>query len=126
MSDRIPKAARRIVAFAAYLVPGYRRATWLRQWTADLEHLCADSATAGGAVRFAVGSVRHALFLRGEEMRMRGLGGDLRHAGRAIVRRPGFTALAVATLAIGIGAATAIFSLAEAMVLRPLPLLRWR
>lgn len=47
---------------------------------------------------------------------------DMRHAGRALLRRPGFTALAVVTMAMGIGAATGIFSLAEAMLLRPLPL----
>lgn len=122
MSDRIPFIVRRIVAVAALLVPSYRRRSWQRQWTADLEHLCADPATSGRAVRFAIGSIRHAVFLRVEEIRMRGFGADVRHAGRAIVRRPGFTALAVATLAIGIGAATAIFSLAEALVLRPLPL----
>ena len=53
---------------------------------------------------------------------MRGYLADLRHSARALARRPGFSALAVATLAIGIGAATAIFSLAETLLLRPLPL----
>jgi predicted permease len=49
------------------------------------------------------------------------LGSELRYAARRLARRPGFTAVAVATLAIGIGGATAIFSLADAVVLRPLP-----
>ena len=53
---------------------------------------------------------------------MRGYWADIRHSARALLRRPGFTLLAVVTLAIGIGSATAIFSFAEAMVLRPLPL----
>lgn len=122
MSERVPSHVRRIVGLAAWIVPAYRRHSWRQQWRADLEHLCADTSTARSATAFALGSVRHAFFLRFEELRMRGFGADMRHAGRAILRRPGFTALAVATLAIGIGAATAIFSLAEAMVLRPLPL----
>jgi putative ABC transport system permease protein len=46
---------------------------------------------------------------------------DLAHAARFLARRPGFTVVAVLTLAIGIGGATAIFSVADAVVLRPLP-----
>jgi putative ABC transport system permease protein len=46
---------------------------------------------------------------------------ELRHALRGLWRAPGFTALAAGTLALGIGASTAIFSLADAVVLAPLP-----
>jgi putative ABC transport system permease protein len=46
---------------------------------------------------------------------------DLRFAARSLLRGPGFTALAVGTLALGIGAATAIFSAADHVVLRDLP-----
>ena len=46
---------------------------------------------------------------------------DLRHAARRLARRRRFAVVAVATLALGIGATTAISSVAEALLLRPLP-----
>ena len=48
---------------------------------------------------------------------------SLRHALRLLQKAPGFTLVSICSLAIGIGATSAMFSFADALLLRPLPVL---
>ena len=60
--------------------------------------------------------IRSTLFCR-----LREIGRELGRALRIATRRPTFSLVAIATLGIGIGSATATFSIADAVVARPLP-----
>jgi putative ABC transport system permease protein len=74
--------------------------------TAGLERTTTDEAPAGGS--------------RGDGWWI-GLAHDVRYAVRALRHAPGFAAVSVVTLAIGIGANTSIYSVLRAVILRPLP-----
>jgi putative ABC transport system permease protein len=110
------------------LAPPYRR-EWLREWEAELvgrrDELAERGALTWGArldlLARAGGAVRDAFTVREGRGMMRGMYEELRLATRSLGRRPGFVAVVVSTLALGVGATTTMFGVARDVLLRPFP-----
>src|SRR5436190_10860746 len=93
----------------------------------EAERLIADGmseAEAQAAARRSFGNVtrvQERFYASNRILWFDDLSRDVLHALRTMSKRPGFAAMAILTLALGIGANTAIFSLLDAVVLKPLP-----
>lgn len=119
--------ARRAQRILGRLVPRRERGEWLLEWSAELDHVV-ERGVAGGRARVTLGrlvaaaedALRFGLSRRGRGA-LAGLAYDVRFALRSFARSPLFTAAVIMTLGLGIGATTAVFSVTDAAVLRPLP-----
>ena len=105
---------------ASLIVPAAERIRWREEWLADIDDVRAAGAGSGALFTLALGITGAALTFRFEGMTMDGWTKEVVHAIRGLLRRPGFTAIAVLTLGLGIGANTAIFSVVNGVVLEPL------
>jgi putative ABC transport system permease protein len=120
--------ALRIVRAAAMLTPSSSRAEWMREWDAELRHRAGRPRMNRSAWRTdmdlivrALGAALDAAWLRRQFTLDADAVHDAGHGLRLLMRTPGFTAIALLTFAVGIGATTAIVSLADALLVRPLP-----
>ena len=128
MRIRAPRVVRRLVALVMW---NTRDRDMDREMTFHLESITRDYVRSGMseedaalAARRRFGSVLR-LKEQGHEVRsaraIQDLVRDVRHTARGLRRSPGFASAIVLTLAVGIGANTAIFSVVDQLLLRPLP-----
>ncbi|MDQ3171421.1 MAG: ABC transporter permease [Acidobacteriota bacterium] len=120
-------AALAVVRLASAVVPRRDRPAWRREWEAEIHYEAGRIGDAqSGASPFVLlqrssGAFSDAAWLRRQFTGDAEMFQDLRHAVRLLAARPAFSLVAIFILALGVGSATAIFSVVDALLLRALP-----
>lgn len=116
----------RTLRILARLVPASRREGWLSEWAAEWavargSGRRARGGSGRGMLSVLIAAAEDALTLRVRGLRHAGATADVRYAVRSLAARPGFVAVVVITLGLGIGATVSIASAVRGVLLRPLP-----
>lgn len=118
-----------VLRAVSLIVPGAQRNVWLDEWQAEIAHAWTRGSGGGSAPTLlrlrltfrAAMAVSDAMWLRKRHRRGAGWRWALQDSVRTLWRSPAFSLAVIGTLALGMGSATAVFSVVDGLMLRPLP-----